>query len=68
MFIDGTYKVNRKKFTLIIFVVTNRQSRIVGVSIVACERLVILDVVLEHFEKLNDTTFIKYFIIDKDLK
>jgi hypothetical protein len=47
MFIDGTYKVNRKNFPLIIFVVTNRQLRIVGVLIVACERLVILDVVLE---------------------
>ena len=47
MFIDGIYKVNRKNFPLIIFVVTNRQLRIVGVLIVACERLVILDVVLE---------------------
>jgi hypothetical protein len=70
MFIDGTYKVNRKNFPVIIFVVTdnNRQSRIVGVAIVACERLVILDVVLEHFKKLNNTTSLKYVMIDKDLK
>ena len=70
MFIDGTFKVNRKNFPVIICVVTdnNRQSRIVGVAIVACERLVILDVVLEHFKKLNDTTSLKYVMIDKDLK
>ena len=50
---SALYKINKKNFPVIIFVVTdhNRQSRIVAFAIVACECLVILDVILDHFKK-----------------
>ena len=69
-FIDGSYCLNDDDFPVILFVVSdhNRESRIVGFSIVACERQIIMDVVLDHFKQFNDTSTIKIAMIDKDLK
>ena len=51
-FVDFIEKDDVKNFPLIFFAVVdhNRKSRIVAFAIVACERLVILDVFLEHFK------------------
>ncbi len=70
LFIDGTYKLNKNNYPVIIFIVTdnNRASRIVGFAIIAYERMNIINTLLEMFAELNETSIIKYCMIDKDLK
>lgn len=70
VFIDGTYGINKNNYPVIVFTVTdhNRNSRIIGFAIIAYERIVVLDVVLDYFKKLNDTSIIQSVMIDKDMK
>jgi hypothetical protein len=70
LFVDGTYKLNKIDYPCIVLVVTdhNRQSRIVGFALVAFERQIIIDTVLDYFRQLNDTSHLKVVMIDKDLK
>ena len=66
----GTYVLNKENFTIINFVVTdhNRQSRIVGFAIVACERQIVVDAIMSYFKILNDTSMVQVAMTDKDLK
>ena len=52
-FIDGTYSLNKENFPCINFVVTdhNRQSRVVAFAIAACERQIVIDIILNYFSK-----------------
>ncbi len=70
LFIDGTYKLNKVNYPCVVFVVTdhNRESRVVGFALIAFERQLIVDVVLDYFKQLNDTSHLKAVMIDKDLK
>jgi len=70
LFVDGTYKLNKHNYPVILFIVTdqNRHSRIVGVAIIAFERQLVLKCILDFFKSLNETKVIKYIMIDKDLK
>ena len=56
-FIDGTYVLNKENFPCINFVVTdhNREARVVAFALVACERQIVVDIVLDYFKKLNNT-------------
>ena len=59
--IDGTYNINKQHFPCINFVVTdhNRQSRVVAYALLTCERLAIMNIVLQYFKLLNDTDLIR---------
>ena len=39
-----------------------------GFALIACERLIILEIILDHFKSMNNTAIIKYAMIDKDLQ
>jgi hypothetical protein len=69
-FIDGTYVLNKENFPCINFVVTdhNREARVVAFALVACERQIVVDIVLDYFKKLNNTSTVEIAMIDKDLK
>jgi hypothetical protein len=70
LFVDSTFNLNRNDFPCVVFAVAdhNRQSRVVGFALVAYERQIIIDSVLEFFAKLNDMTILQAVMIDKDLK
>lgn len=70
LFVDGTYKLNKNNYPVILLIVTdqNRHSRVVGVAIIAFERQLVLKIIIDFFKSLNDTKVIKYVMIDKDLK
>ena len=52
------------------FVITNhdRKSRVVAFALVACERQIIIDTVLNYFKILNENSSVNKAMIDKDLK
>lgn len=69
MFVDGTYRINKKHYPCIIYTVTDheRTSRIVGFAIIAYERLLVMDVICGYFATLNNTSNLEIVMIDKGL-
>ena len=46
----------------------DRKSRVVAFALVACERQIIIDTVLNYFKILNENSSVNKAMIDKDLK
>ena len=69
IFIDGTYNINSYKYPLYLIVIKdcNGNSQIVAWSLVAYERLPLLDLFFKHFTEDNIVNSNSSIVIDKDL-
>ncbi len=68
-FVDGTYQVNRNKYSLYFFSVKDAygKSRVVFEALTAYERQSCLDVIVEALTQRNNVLVTHVIMVDKDL-